>query len=539
MPIATRTRLHLFATLVASSALAGCGGGDGGGGGSTNNSVAPPPATGAASGWVSGSFLPAASFAGKCVSPRSGTDPLTGQVYNEVAGTATDENNWLRSWNNDLYLWHNEVVDADPGLYQTPTKYFDLLRTTAVTPSGRAKDRFHFTYPSTQWAQLAQSGVEPGYGITWAVVASSLPRKIVVAYIEDVSPATFPVPQVERGEEVQAVDAIDVAFSSSQFEIDRLLAGLYPENTAEIHVFTMRNPRTGLVHNVELKSAAVTKKPVRYKTVATTTGAVGYLLFNDHVAPAEAQLADAISSMAYEHPTDLVIDLRYNGGGLLAIASQLAYMIAGAAATAGQTFERLTFNDKHPAIDPVTGNALTPVPFYDKTLGFSTTAGQPLPTLNLRRVYVLTGASTCSASESIINSLRGINVEVVQIGSTTCGKPYGFYPAEHCGTTYFSVQFKGVNAQGFGDYTDGFSPNNTPVVGGTRGSGCSVADDFGHGLGDPNEARFAAALQHRNTLACPVASGNKPGPLAVLPREETDAFVPKSLWLQNRWLDVP
>ncbi len=100
------------------------------------------------------------------------------------------------------------------------------------------------------------------------------------------------------------------------------------------------------------------------------------------------------------------------------------------------------------------------------------------------------------------------------------------------------MEFKGINAAGFGDYTDGFSPSNTPVVGGTRGSGCSVADDFSYGLGDPNEGRLAAALQHRNTLSCPVASGNKPGPLSVF-REETDAIVPKSVWLQNRWLDLP
>jgi len=153
-------------------------------------------------------------------------------------------------------------------------------------------------------------------------------------------------------------------------------------------------------------------------------------------------------------------------------------------------------------------------------------------------VYVLTGASTCSASEAIINGLRGVNVDVIQIGSTTCGKPYGFYPADHCGTTYFTVEFKGVNALGFGDYTDGFSPNNTPVVGGTRGSGCSVADDFAYALGDPNEGRFAAALQHRNTAQCPVASGNKPQALSVF-RVETDAVVPKSVWLQNRWLGLP
>ena len=81
--------------------------------------------------------------------------------------------------------------------------------------------------------------------------------------------------------------------------------------------------------------------------------------------------------------------------------------------------------------------------------------------MNLSRVYVLTGGTTCSASESIINGLRGVDVEVIQIGSTTCGKPYGFYPEDNCGTTYFSIQFKGVNAAGFGDYADGFSPSNT------------------------------------------------------------------------------
>ncbi len=532
MPIATRTCVHLFAALIASCALAGCGGGGGGGG-----IVAPPPPVVSGSGWVAGSFLPASTFAGKCLSPRSGTDPLTGQPYNEVLGTATDENNWLRSWSNDLYLWYNEIVDTDPGLSATPTNYFDLLKTTAITSSGRSKDQFHFTYSSTQWAQLSQSGVEAGYGVAWAVAANLPPRRIVVAYTEPGSPASAAVPALERGEEVQSVDGTDVVSSNTQAEVDRFVAGLYPENTSELHTFTLRQPRTGVVRTVQLQSVAVTKTPVRYSTVTTTTGPVGYMLFNDHIAPAEGQLVAAFNSMRTAGVNDLVIDLRYNGGGYLAIASEVAYMIAGSAATAGQTFERLTFNDKHPSIDPVTGQALTPLPFQDTTLGFSTTAGQPLPTLDLRRVYVLTGASTCSASESIINSLRGINVDVIQIGSTTCGKPYGFYPADHCGTTYFSVEFKGVNAQGFGDYSDGFSPANSPVVGGSRGSGCSVADDFSYGLGDPNEGRFAAALQHRNTAACPVASGNKPGPLSVLPREQTDAVVPKSLWLQNRWLD--
>ena len=124
-------------------------------------------------------------------------------------------------------------------------------------------------------------------------------------------------------------------------------------------------------------------------------------------------------------------------------------------------------------------------------------------------MYIITGSGTCSASESIINSLRGVGVTVYQIGSTTCGKPYGFYPTDNCGTTYFSIQFRGENAANFGDYTDGFSPANTTANIGTSVPGCSVADDFTHALFDPTEARIAAALSFRasNNQACPAASG--------------------------------
>jgi carboxyl-terminal processing protease len=109
-------------------------------------------------------------------------------------------------------------------------------------------------------------------------------------------------------------------------------------------------------------------------------------------------------------------------------------------------------------------------------------------------VTVLTGPETCSASEAIINGLRGVNVQVNLIGGTTCGKPYGFLPQDNCGTTYFAIQFKGVNNQNAGDFADGLAPT------------CTVADDFSHPLGDPAEGRLAAALSYRVTGTCPAAS---------------------------------
>ncbi len=287
-----------------------------------------------------------------------------------------------------------------------------------------------------------------------------------------------------------------------------------------------------------MTSAIVISTPVQNVQVITTPiGPVGYIQFNDHIATAEDQLIDAIETLQNGSVTDLVLDIRYNGGGFLDLASELAFMIAGTGRTAGKTFEQLQFNDKHPARDPVTGELLAPIPFHDATVGFGSTSGQPLPMLNLARVFVLTGSGTCSASESIINSLRGIGVDVIQIGSTTCGKPYGFYPQDNCGTTYFSIEFRGVNNVGFGDYTDGFSPDNTVSGAGTRIPGCSVADDFNHALGDQAEARLAAALGYRmsGAAACGPATGIGPRALAVeMPVEDGVMF--KSPWLENRIL---
>jgi hypothetical protein len=181
-------------------------------------------------------------------------------------------------------------------------------------------------------------------------------------------------------------------------------------------------------------------------------------------------------------------------------------MVANPTLTAGKVFERMEFNSKNVGVNPVTGGSITPTPFHARRQ-FSGTS--QLPTLGLNRVYIITGPGTCSASEAIINGLRGAGVQVYLIGSTTCGKPYGFYPTDNCGTTFFSIQFRGENEAGFGDYSDGFSPANTSGTVGTVVAGCSVADDFTHEPGDPAERRIAAALAFRasNNQTCPAASG--------------------------------
>jgi C-terminal processing protease CtpA/Prc len=453
------------------------------------------------SGGGSGTFLPASNFDQMCVNPRAGTS--------DVSGTVTDQNNWLRSWTNDTYLWYNEVTYPNPASYATPA-YFDLLKTNATTASGQAKDKFHFTYDTEEWEALSQGEEVPTYGALFEILAPRPPRNIVVAFVQPSTPAdgTF-----LRGDKILQVDGQDAVNGNTQAAVDALNEGLFPADDSTSHTFVVQGAN-GVQRTVTVRPDYIATDPVPDWTVfSTPTGDVGYILFNDHIATAEGWLYDAVTDMVNSQVDDLILDLRYNGGGYLDIASELAYMVGNTTLTTGQTFEKLVFNSKHPSTNPVTGELIAPTPFHSRSLGFdpSLPDNTTLPTLNLSRVYIITGSGTCSASESIINSLRGVGVEVYVIGSTTCGKPYGFYPTDNCGTTYFTIQFRGENAANFGDYTDGFSPANTAANIGTSVPGCSVADDFSHELFDPAEGRTAAALAFRagnnQASACPAASG--------------------------------
>ncbi|MEP6825118.1 MAG: S41 family peptidase [Ramlibacter sp.] len=469
--------------------LAGCGGGGGSPGATFPASPAPSPTAPAPAPAPSSpdTIVQSDTVANFCDAPRAGIDPVTRQPYPDRQGTLEQEKSWVRSWIDETYLWFDEIPGSvRAAQYSTPQTYFDALRTPAVTASGKPKDQFHFIYDTAVWQALSQEGVEAGYGFDLAILRAQPPRDIRIAYSDPGTPAALA--GVGRGAKVLAVDGIDVV---NVAQVDALNAALFPEMSGQSHSFKLQE-LDGSSRTVALVSANTSKVPVQnVRTLDTPTGKVGYLQFNDHIATSEAQLIAAIVQLKAAGVQDLVLDIRYNGGGLLDIASELAYMVATPSATAGATFERLQFNRKNPF---GLTDAQTVTPFHAVSQGFSTSEGQALPQLGLSKVTVLTGPDTCSASEAIINGLRGVDVQVNIIGETTCGKPYGFLPADNCGTTYFAIQFSGVNNKGFGDYADGIAPT------------CTVADDFSHALGDPTERRLAAALSYRATGACPPAS---------------------------------
>ena len=494
--------------------VAACGGGGGGGG----SSITTPPSGSSSSsstssaGWASGVFSAASTFANKCQSPRSGVD-IEGNAFPDRAGTSLDEKNWLRSWTHETYLWNTEVVDTNPALAATPVDYFNTLKTTAVTASGVPKDQFHFSEPTADYLARAHSTAEASYGANFVILSGTPPRDVRVAFTEPGSPAEAVADghtKLVRGSQILTVNGVDlVNGATTQAAVDALNAALFPEDAGVTTTLVVRDPGASSTRTVTLTSADLSEAPVNRTRVLDngSGGKTGYILFTTFSPySSEKALVDAMQDMKTQGVSDLVIDLRYNGGGLLAVASELGYMVAGDARTSGKTFEKLRFNAAAGDHDPVTGEVNNPVPFYNTGLGFSEPDGTPLPSLNLGRVFVLTTDNTCSASEAVINGLRGVGVDVVQVGGKTCGKPYGFYPQDDCGTTYYSIQFQGTNDVGFGDFADGFEPNNASDPIGVKIDGCAADDDYDHELGDAGEGMLGTALSYASTGTCPAAS---------------------------------
>lgn len=473
-------------------------------GGSNSQSGVPPISTSNEPDWIAGQFSDDAIYKDLCAAPRTAPDS-NGDTFLDAQGTAMHEKMWLRSWSNDSYLWYSEVDDNNPAPYSV-ADYFSQLKTNERTASGSFKDNFHFSQSTEAYNRRTQSGVSSGYGISWEFVSSSPPRRLIVRYTEPNSPAA--IASVSRGYELKTIDGIDFVNATTQAEVDNFNAALFPSAAGKIFNFVFSDSAGKELLDTHLTSANIELQPVQnVKIIDSAAGKMGYMQFNSFLRTGQNELIEGFQALVDQGVTELVIDLRYNGGGLLAMASQLAYMIAGSAQTNNQIFETLQFNDKYPNVDPITGNTLQPTPFYTREIDWTANklTNNTLPSVDLTRVFILATGNTCSASEAVINGLRGVDVEVVLIGDTTCGKPYGFYATDNCSTTYFTIQFQGVNAKDFGEYSDGFSPVSRPIFD-DQLPGCQVADNFTQALGEEEEALLGAAIGYAETGSCPFES---------------------------------
>jgi len=237
----------------------------------------------------------------------------------------------------------------------------------------------------------------------------------------------------------------------------------------------------GVEQEVTLTKATVGLDPVppaRVRVFDVAGRMVGYVFFRTFIEDAEPLLRQAMVSLVDQAVAlggtgidDLVLDLRYNGGGAVRTAEVLGSLMT---ALDGDVFFSYEYNDW------VTTNYGDP---NDDVRRFQFEA-DALP--GLQNVYYLTDAGTASASELTISGVSPYMTRSVLVGAQTGGKPVGQWGLEYCNRSMvlFIVTFRTVNSMDEGDYYTGM-----PVD-------CAASDDWDHPLGDPSEARLGAALDH-------------------------------------------
>ncbi len=370
--------------------------------------------------------------------------------------SVTSQNLFVRDAMQDLYLWYREMPNVNAAAYRSPEAYLDAVRYRPLDSS--------FSYITSAAASQAfySDSQFIGYGFSTSVTDSEM--RVLQVFEE--SPAAEA--GLARGDRIVEIDGrpvewliasgqIGSAFGSSQIGVSSVIAF---------------RTRTGDERQAEITKRLVTIPTVSLSQVYEVDGRrVGYVFFRNFVRPSYEALDQAFAALGEAGATELVLDLRYNGGGLVDVAVHLASLIGGAL-TAGQPFATYAHNDQ---------NA-----FRNETLRFESLDSPPL---SLDRLVVIATRSSASASELVINALRPF-MPVVIIGDATYGKPVGQYVIEFCDKVLAPVAFSLRNANDEGDYFGGLPPT------------CTSADDIEHDLGDAAEASLAEAFHFIRTGEC-------------------------------------
>jgi carboxyl-terminal processing protease len=410
--------------------------------------------------------LPVATAAALLVAcGGSGDDGHGPEITGSSLCDVPSQKNWLRAHMADRYYWSGLSPNPDPQGYATVDDYFQSLLFTGdgTVPA----DRWSYIEGAAQFNQFFGAGRTVGYGVSVNGLELQLPLK--VRFVEARSPAA--TAGLVRGDTLVSANGRSAADLVAANDFAAFAASRAGD------VLTLVIDRGGVQQTVSVTSAVFDLTPVTAPTVFNLPGGrkAGYLVMKDFIGQAETPLADALASFRAQNASELILDLRYNGGGLISTSTRLASLVTGDAHD-GEAFVRLRYNPRRPRAD------------FTYSLASIPNAAR------FTRVVVLTGPRTCSASELVVNGLKPY-VDVVTVGGTTCGKPVGFTPVNSCGNVFSAVNFESVNAAGQGGYYAGIAPT------------CTVADDFERPLGNAGETLTAAALSYLENGQCPVGAG--------------------------------
>lgn len=380
--------------------------------------------------------------------------PVLAQSGPRNCSTLT-QNLYVRDVLDEYYYWYRELPRLNASNYASPEAYLEAARFRPLDTS--------FSYITSRAANAAFYGDSQFVGLGISTQTSETDVRVLQVFPD--SPASEA--GLGRGDRIVEIDGRRVTDLVASGQIGNAF-GPAEEGVSVAIVFQLRAGGE--------RRATLTKRVVTIPTVSLTRTfqvdgrTVGYLFFRNFVEPSYDALSSAFAALREAGATDLVIDMRYNGGGLVDVAVHLGSLVGGAV-TNGRVFATFQHNDKNDDLN--------------ETLRFES---QP-EALTLPRLYVITTRASASASELLINSLRP-HIPVTVIGDATYGKPVGQYGFNFCDKVLAPVAFALVNADGQGDYFGGIPAD------------CQAADDISNDLGTAEEASLREALTVIRTGAC-------------------------------------
>ncbi len=384
------------------------------------------------------------------------------------------QNRYVHDVMRDLYYWNTSLPNVNSSSFRSPEALLEALRYRPLDS--------RFSYIGSRASEDAFYSDSQFIGFGYASAYDGLGLRILQVFPE--SPASEA--GLQRGDRIVSIGGQSVVALMAANALD---AALGPSQEGVAMSFRFERLDGSIV------DTRVVKRPVTIPTVSHVQmfdvdgRRTGYLFFRNFVQPSRAALDEAFAMLREAGATELVLDLRYNGGGLVPIAQHLASLVGGTR-TDGQVFAQYFHNQRN-----AFRNEITRFEAAD-------------PALRLDRLVVITTRSSASASELVINALRPF-IPVVTVGEASYGKPVGQYGINFCDKVLYPVAFTLRNANGQGDYFDGIAAD------------CAAADDPDRQLGDPQEASLAEALHVVGTGQCSAP----PPPAAVVERRRASRFV--------------
>lgn len=411
------------------------------------------------------------------------------------SSTSLDVKNFIWRGMNNIYLYKDKVPDLANDRFSTQSELNDFLKSfdspEDLFYNGLLAEEDEFSFLVDDYVALEKlfQGVNRETGMEYGLTRYPSGSSQVIGYVKYILPNTSAETNgLQRGDLFSSVDGVPLN--------DQNYRQLLSADSFTIGLATVENGTiTPTGETIFLENQEYTTNPVYHADIIeTSNGKAGYLMYTAFTGNFDETLNQTFEMFKAERITDLILDLRYNGGGSVESANDLSSMITGQ--FTGEIFYTERWNNEYQAYFEANEPESLVNRFNDKIR-----TGAQINSLNLNKVYIITTMNTASASELVINGLNPY-INVIQIGTATRGKFQAsttLYDSPDFGRSNanpghtYAIQpliYKTVNANGVTDYVDGLQPD------------IMISEDLDNlgVLGDINEPLLQAALNDINGL---------------------------------------